>query len=83
MRPTYCQPSEAGLASEGKAVARRLSKLLNALENEINKYVVAGAIEEDIWQFKTALLDKLRADGWRIENTDNGWKARLPEDYLK
>lgn len=87
MRPVYCVPREAGLASEGKAVARRLGKLLSSLGNEINNYVTnggQGSIAEEVWKFKCQLITKLKADGWRVEATDaGGYSVRLPKDYLK
>jgi len=87
MIPTYCRPSEAGLASEGRAVARRLSRLLTALGSEINNCVVEGgldSISEDIWNFKCILIANLKADGWRITAKDSGgYRVLVPKDYLK
>jgi hypothetical protein len=84
MAPTYCKPSEAGLASEGNAVARRLGRLLSALGNEINNFVVSGDIEREVWEFKCQLIDKLKADGWRVEAKEtDGYKVRLPKNYLR
>ena len=67
MRPVYCRPCKAGLASEGPAVGRRIARLLKALGNEINSFVVDGQAERDVWQFKVDLIGKLKADGWRIK----------------
>lgn len=84
MRPVYCVPNEAGLASEGKAVARRVARLLNALESDVNKWVVSGQIEQDIWDFKVMLLEKLRADSWQVEAKEHGgWSVKTPKEYLK
>jgi len=84
MIPTYCKPSEAGLASEGRAVARRLSRLLTSLGNEINNFVVSGDIEREVWEFKCQLITRLKADGWRVEaNEREGYTVRLPKGYLK
>jgi hypothetical protein len=87
MIPTYCRPSEAGKASEGGNVARRLAKLLDSLSDQINGWVVEGnsnTILEDLWKFRTELIAKLEADGWRLESKENGgWKVRTPEGYLK
>ena len=87
MIPTYCKPSEAGLASEGRAVARRLSRLLASLGNEINNFVVdggQGTISEEVWEFKCHLIKRLKADGWRVEaNEREGYSVRLPKEYLK
>lgn len=85
--PTYCRPSEAGLASEGRAVARRLGRLLTALGNEINNYVTdggQGSISEEVWEFKCHLITKLKVDGWRVEAKESGgYKVQLPKEYLK
>jgi predicted RNA-binding Zn-ribbon protein involved in translation (DUF1610 family) len=68
---TYVVPLEAGLASEAKAVGRRLAALLDAL-GDINTWVVEkGELTEKCWEFKTQLIAKLDAEGWRI---------RIPRD---
>ena len=77
----YCTPLCAGLSSEPKAVARRLARLLNALETEITGYVVTGAILEQKVTFYRQVLEGLRMDGWRITWNDNTnkWKVLAPK----
>ena len=66
----YCTPWNAGLASETKAVCRRLSRLIDSLNDEINANIAEGEIVNDVWQFKTKLIEKLRAEGWTITFTN-------------
>jgi len=79
MSKAYCIPANAGLASEPKAVARRLSRLLTALATEINDHVVTGQIADDVRQFRMALHDRLTNSCWRIKATDNGWRVLPPK----
>lgn len=80
---TYCIPNEAGLASEGRAVGRRISKLLDALE-DLNSCLCGGDIIEEKYAYKFALLEKLRAEGWRCSvNARDCWQVLPPKDYLK
>lgn len=75
----YCLPWEAGLTSEAPKVARGLSRILTTLESEIHSNVVQGDIVEDVRQFRIMLHNKLKADGWRITATQNGWKVLQPK----
>lgn len=84
MRPVYCVPSEAGLASEGRSVARRLGKLLSALDGQVNAWVIDGPMVNELWEFKAGLIEKLKADGWRVEAKDaGGYRVLVPRGYLK
>jgi hypothetical protein len=64
MQIPYCKPLNAGLASETSAVCRRIGHLMQALDREINAYVVEGAILDDIRAFRLQLCDRLEAEGW-------------------
>lgn len=76
---TYAKPHEAGLASEAKAVGRRLGELLDGLSN-VNEWVIErGILTDALWQFKSQLLDKLKADGWRITIPKNKYKVLPPK----
>lgn len=61
----YVKPNNAGLASESRAVGRRIAKLLDAC-SDINRWVVEGAIENDCWNFRCQLKEKLEKSGWRV-----------------
>jgi hypothetical protein len=74
----YCNPWEAGLASEASAVARGLGRILTVLENEINHNLVQGAIVDYVRRFRIDLHNKLKANGWIIEAKQNGWKVLQP-----
>lgn len=75
----YCRPSCAGLASEPQAVARRLSRLMNALDFEITGYVVDGEsrILDGITALKRETLLALRAEGWRVDYLETPGKWRV------
>lgn len=44
----YCRPNEAGLASEAAAVAKRIARLLDAMHNEVNGFIVEGTICDEL-----------------------------------
>ena len=83
MKLTYCIPEEVGLASEGSAVAKRLGRLLTALGNEINGYICQGPIHESVRELRIQIIDKLKAEGWRVKATDNGYRVLLPLEYIR
>ena len=72
----YCKPWNAGLASEDGAVARRIGRLLTALDTEINTHVVQGAIDDDIRAFRLDLCAKLEKDGWTF-SYDGGDRVKV------
>jgi hypothetical protein len=75
MKHTYCNPYNAGLASETGAVARTLGKLLDEL-GHINSYIVEGAIRDEVYNFRALLIDKLRKDGWEVKCPKNNFRVR-------
>jgi hypothetical protein len=80
MTKRYCNPWNAGLCSETSSVARRLGRLLTALDTEINSHIVQGDIEKDIRDFRYQLLCKLEADGWSASyKGGNHMKVRAPD----
>ena len=62
----YCKPWNAGLASETPAVCRRLGRLFDALDTEINTNIADGQIVEDVRQFRSQLQKQLLAEGWSM-----------------
>ena len=64
MEKPYCTPWNAGLASETPAVARRLARLVGALDQEITSNVVSGQIVEDVRALAVTIREKLDAEGW-------------------
>jgi len=75
----YVIPHEAGLASEAKTIGKRLGELLDGLDS-INTWVVEqGELVEKCYQFKVELIDKLKADGWRISIPNNNYKVLPPK----
>ncbi len=68
--PEYCVPWNAGLDSETKSVARRLGRLLTALDHEISGYVIKGTLTEDITKLKRDMIERLREQGWTITYSD-------------
>lgn len=78
--PRYCEPWNAGLASETPAVCRRLSRLLQSLRNEINSNIVQGSINDDLRNFSLQLQSKLENDGWSFSyQGGNRLKVRAPD----
>jgi len=73
-RQRYCKPWNAGLASETSSVEKRISRLLEALSVEINSNLVQGDIVDDIYNFRVALWQKLKRDGWEIKSRKTGSK---------
>lgn len=70
--PLYCEPANAGLSSETAAVARRIGRLFDALDNEVSKLVVGShdRILQDIEAFRTKLRERLEAEGWTVGYTN-------------
>jgi hypothetical protein len=75
----YCKPWNAGLASETPAVCRRLGRLFDALDTEINTNIADGQIIEDVRQFRSQLRKQLLAEGWSMSYLDgNKMRVRPP-----
>lgn len=76
----YCRPWNAGLASETPAVQRRLARLIDALDSEINPNICEGTIVDEIRAFRRELVKNLEAEGW-IVNYRGGNKpyVRVPK----
>lgn len=75
----YCKPWNAELASATPAVCRRLGRLLDSLQDEINDNIVQGAIVAELRDFRYSLQRKLEADGWSMSyDGGNRLKVRQP-----
>lgn len=68
-RKPYCDPWSAGLASEQSAVNRRLARLIDALETEINRHIVKpeSKILGDIDTLARKLRAGLASDGYTLK----------------
>lgn len=77
----YCTPHNAGLASEPHAVGRAIAKALDAMSNVNNWLVEAGegTIENDMWTMRMSIIDKLKAEGWRISTPRNRYSVLPPK----
>ena len=75
-RKRYCEPWECGLASATPAVARRLARLVQALDTEITANVVHGQIVEDVHRWRVELWERLERDGWAL-SYQGGDKLRV------
>lgn len=73
----WCEPWCAGLDSEPRAVARRLGVLLTALAG-IDAGNVRGTLPQELWEFRISLHERLKAEGWRITGTRDGWRVLPP-----
>lgn len=78
----WCEPWSAGLASEPRAVAKRLSELLTAL-GRIDSNIVRGTLPHELWEYRISLHERLKAEGWRITGTRDGWKVLPPKEPRK
>lgn len=79
MAERYCKPWNAGLASETPAVARRIGRLLETLDTEINGHVCEGQILDDVRNFRMKLCTALELDGWTFSyDGGNKMKVRAP-----
>jgi hypothetical protein len=75
----YCKALDAGDESDPDTVAERLTRLLNALNDEITPYVASGAIVDDVRELKLKMIRCLRVDGWRVILKDSGrWIVIAP-----
>lgn len=73
----WCEPWCAGLASEPRAVARRLGQLLTAL-GHVDSNIVRGTLPDELRDIRMDLHTRLKAEGWRITGTRDGWKVLPP-----
>ena len=73
----WCEPLCSGLASDPKAVAKRLAELLTALGN-VNDNIVRGTLPDELREIRMDLHTRLKAEGWRITGKANGWKVLPP-----
>lgn len=76
----YCRPLASGLQSSERAVASRLARLVNGLD-EINGNVAEGRILDNVTSLRRTLLGSLRADGWRVDYVEDRhrWRVRAPQ----
>lgn len=76
----YCRPLAAGLQSSERAVAARLARLVNGLD-EVNGNVVEGGILDTVTSLRRTLLASLRAEGWRVDYVEDRhrWRVRAPQ----
>lgn len=90
MSKPYCVPLGAGLCSYPSSVGHRLGRLMTSLEQEINNAIVAppevnGALPSgtedniltDVAKLKRTMLERLRADGWRVDYLENHHRWRV------
>jgi hypothetical protein len=80
-KPKYCDPWNVGLASDSRAVARRIARILTTLEREITRDLVRGKITDDISTLKRTMIESLRAEGWTIHYsyTTHKYQVRRPK----
>ena len=73
----YCRPSNAGLNSQTSAVARKIGRLFDALDNEISAWVVGSqdGILADIEEARTKIREGLEAEGWTVGYTNGTLEA--------
>lgn len=74
----YFKPLNAGIPSETGAACKRVARLLQSLETEVNGYICEGQITEDLRALKLKILDGLKAEGWRVKLTPSDKWSVLP-----
>lgn len=75
------QAANAGIHSAPKEAAKRVAKLMNSLDNNVNEYIGSGALVEEARTFRNRILAELRRDGWRITNSEaRGWRVAPPRE---
>jgi hypothetical protein len=78
----YCTPLNVSSQSGADKVAKRLTRLLNAMSDNINSYVCEGPIVEDVSAMRYNTHRRLQIDGWRVVGSGNGWKVSPPPTKL-
>ena len=77
----YFKPANAGLQSEPRAAGRRIAKLLHALEDHINGYIGEGELPDELRAFKVRIIDRMRAQGWKVSRTAaDRWQVLPPRE---
>ncbi len=76
-RKVWLEPWSSGLQSTPRALAGRLSRLLNAL-GEVNGNVAKGTLVSELRDMRINIHQNLQANGWRVTATANGWKVLPP-----
>jgi len=51
--------------------------MLTALSN-VDDRIIKGALPDEAREFRMSVHERLKADGWRITGTQNGWKVLPP-----
>lgn len=78
----YVIPTNAGLASEPRAVGRRIGRLLDDIDS-LNTWAIiddTAGIRTDLYNFKYRILDMLHAEGWRVTvNARDKWQVLPPK----
>lgn len=77
------KPFEAGLASEARAVGKRLGEVLSALGCVDGGHIATGSMVDAIRAFRLRLHEQLTAAGWRVTAKTNGWKVLPPKQPRK
>lgn len=76
----FFKPNNAGLESETRSACRRAGKLLNALGEHINENICEGTINERIRNLRLEIIDGLRDEGYRVQQTESrGWSVLPPK----
>ena len=75
----FCVPLETAERSSSKAVAAKLSTLINVLD-DLTPSVISGEITDVAAKLHAELLRRLRAEGWQVttHKTKSAWVVRPP-----
>jgi len=75
---SFMVPLNAGMQSDTRAVARRLGKLLTALDNEITGHVVQGHILDSIVSLKRHIIEQIKPLGWDVTYSNERIRVKVP-----
>lgn len=80
----YAQPTNAGIPSAPAPAGRRAAKLLDALDSITWAIFKEGEFTKDCHNFKIHVIERLKADGWRVSvGSNDNWKVLPPKPERK
>ena len=80
---TYARPHEAGLASEARAVGKRIAAIIEELGSlDTIMHGGTGTLAEECRQIRIHMIEELTEEGWRCGYTPSGrYRVLPPKDY--
>lgn len=80
----YAQPTNAGIPSAPAPAGRRAAKLLDALSSITWAIFKEGQFTQECHDFKCHVIERLKADGWRVSvKSNDDWQVLPPKPEKK